>query len=91
MTKLLSNVCRAGLQAGPGVLISLLVPKCPLCLAVLLTSFGLGSTLASKLAPWLHTAWLGIGCAAIFVPLGWRFYRRRAACACRARKRTLPS
>jgi|SRR6185312_16239925 len=83
---------RALLGAGPGIVLTLLVPKCPLCVAALLTSLGLGSALASQLAPWLHAAWFGIGCAAIASPLAvWLLFRLRASrarerCACGPRR-----
>ena len=71
------------LGAGPGIVLTLLVPKCPLCVGALLTSLGLGSALARQLAPWVHAAWYGIGCAAIALPLGvWLLFKLRARCTC---------
>jgi hypothetical protein len=61
-------------------LIALLLPKCPLCLAALLTSLGMGATLSAGLADWVQPIvmlWAGVGVALLLaaasVPL------RRAA------------
>lgn len=67
---------------GPGLLLTLLMPKCPLCVAAVLSSLGIGGALASKLAPYLHSAAL-IALALPMVVLAILFVRaRRRACTC---------
>lgn len=44
---------RTACMSGPGLLLGILAPKCPLCAAVWLSSLGVGGTLAAQLAPWM--------------------------------------
>lgn len=75
---------RAVCAVGPGLLLTLLMPKCPLCVAVLLSSVGLGGALATKLAPSLQLLPL----AALALPLAIYAYtfirarKRPQACGC---------
>jgi hypothetical protein len=55
---------RSAIIAAPAWLIALVLPKCPLCFAALLTSLGVGATLSNGLAHWLQPfvlAWAGLG------------------------------
>jgi hypothetical protein len=45
---------RAASAAGSGLLLAAVLPKCPLCAAVLLSALGLGGVLPVWFAPWLR-------------------------------------
>jgi len=47
---------RAACMTGPGLLLALLAPKCPLCAAAWLSALGLGAQLAPWLRPMMLTA-----------------------------------
>jgi hypothetical protein len=61
------------------------MPKCPLCVAALLSSFGLGSMLATRLAPHIHS----LALTAVALPLAiyalafMRARRGKRECSCR--------
>jgi hypothetical protein len=73
---------RAVCAFGPGLMFMLLLPKCPLCVAALLGSVGVGSVIAAKLAPLVHNFAL----VALALPLAiyaFIFVRaRRRSCSC---------
>ena len=49
---------RAFALSGPGLALTALLPKCPVCVAAWLSTLGLGGALATELAPWLRGALL---------------------------------
>lgn len=49
------GAARAGWLASAGVVLALITPKCPLCVAAVLASIGLGGVLAQSVAPWVLT------------------------------------
>jgi hypothetical protein len=64
---------RAVARAAPsGLLLAILVPKCPLCLAAYLSSLGLGAELAQQSAPWLRTLGIALAGAALVCGVGAR-------------------
>ncbi len=63
------------LASFTSLLAAALVPKCPLCVAALLSALGLGAGSASLLAPWLRPFVLGTGGVAI-LSLVWSERRR---------------
>jgi hypothetical protein len=81
---------RAVCSAGPGLILTLLLPKCPLCVAALLGSLGLGSALAAELAP--HLRYLAL--LALVLPLAYfaitRIRTQRSACGCVKSRQTPP-
>ena len=64
-------------------LLAVFVPKCPLCVAAYLASFGLGAGLSHSAAPFVRpVAFTVAGVAALTLALGvWR-RRRRRRCGC---------
>jgi hypothetical protein len=74
---------RTAIIAAPAWLCALVLPKCPLCCAALLTSLGVGATLSNGLAHWLQPvvlAWAGLGLV-LFVAAA-LVQRRHVARAC---------
>lgn len=65
-------------------LVAALVPKCPLCVAAYLTSFGLGAGASHSAAPFVRPFGFTVaGVAALALVLGvWRSRRRRARGCC---------
>ena len=55
-----------------------LAPKCPLCVAAYLASFGVSASIALCLAPLLRPALAAFAIVGVFA-LIWRLLRRRAA------------
>lgn len=54
-----------------------LVPKCPLCVAAMLASLGVGLGAAQTLAPWLRASLVGLALAAGALAM-WKWWRKRA-------------
>jgi hypothetical protein len=63
--------------AGPGLVLAVLAPKCPLCVAAWLAALGLGTTLAPWLKPLLLACALGLLAASLAVT---RKRRRTGTC-----------
>jgi hypothetical protein len=75
--------------AGPGVVLAVLLPKCPLCVAALLSWLGFGAAFASALAPWLHHVLLAVAVCAIASGVASAIVRLRRSthvCACERRQ-----
>jgi hypothetical protein len=53
------------LSSTPGMIFALLLPKCPLCVAALLTTLGIGSAVAAELSLYAHS----LAIAAVLAPL----------------------
>jgi hypothetical protein len=71
------------------VALALLLPKCPLCVAALLSSLGFGAASAMRLAPWLHHLALAAAVCAIAAGVAsasLRFRRRARGCACERKR-----
>ncbi|MGC4086599.1 MAG: hypothetical protein QM756_16850 [Polyangiaceae bacterium] len=64
--------------------IALLVPKCPLCVAMYLTGFGLSATFSRGAAPFVRpVAFALVALAGVALTLAvWRARRRRVAPSC---------
>ena len=78
----------SGWLAAPGVVLAVLLPKCPLCVAAFLMWFGFGAALASQLAPWLHYLMLAVAACAITLGVASAILRRRRARACTCEPRS---
>lgn len=75
-----NNAKRTVCAVGPGLVLTVLVPKCPLCVAALLSSLGLGSLLAARLAPHVHYFALALPLA-IYAFMIVRARRRSCSCS----------
>jgi hypothetical protein len=62
-----------------------LVPKCPLCVAAMLSAAGVGAAAAHSLAPFLRTGAFAIAFLAIVACVWIEWRRPRRACCKRAR------
>ncbi|WP_164012272.1 hypothetical protein [Pyxidicoccus trucidator] len=61
-------------------LVAALLPKCPVCIAVYLSAFGLGASIAQDAAPWVLRAANGLAAAVlglVLFRLGMRARRSR--------------
>jgi hypothetical protein len=74
-----SDVRRAGAFAGSmaGVIGAVLVPKCPLCAAAMLTALGASSTAALEVAPFVRVIAIVVAALSVLV-FGALEWRRRA-------------
>jgi hypothetical protein len=71
---------RSGLASSLGAgLGAVLLPKCPLCVAAVLSSLGLGATAAGLLAVVLRPAALTLAGAGLIV-VAWAAWRARRGC-----------
>jgi hypothetical protein len=78
---------RSACLSSPGLLLTLIAPKCPLCAAAWLSSLGAGSALAAQLAPWLRpAALLGAALALLLLTAALARGRKRVAVCCSAAK-----
>jgi hypothetical protein len=59
------------------LVVAVLIPKCPLCVAAALSALGLGATLGSWLAPAVRPLGLGLAVAGLLVFARSEWHRRR--------------
>lgn len=82
------RVARASASIG-AIVVAVLIPKCPLCIAAWLSAIGVGATLGLTLAPVVRPSVIALAVLALVVVARgeWRRRRRRlCASACEARR-----
>jgi hypothetical protein len=71
---------RTWLTAGPGLLLTVLAPKCPLCVAAYLAWLGLGTSVAQFAVPLMRP----VGLTLLAIAVAFQLFSRRAPRCCQS-------